>query len=372
MTLGILGGGQLGRMTALAAIRLGLDVRILTDAASGPEAAFADVTVGDWTDAELLRAWAAGCDAVTAESEWAPVDRLAAVLPDGVSVYPEAATLVAVRHKGRQRALLAEADLPQPPHRLCATRDTLHGAAAELGLPLVAKRYEGSYDGYGNATCHTPSDLDAAWDALALPDGLLAEAFVDFEAELAVQVARGADGATAVYPVCRTEQRDHRCHAVEVPAGLDADVDARAQRIAIQAIEAIGMVGIATAELFLTRDGGILVNELAPRPHNTGHYTIEGSHTSQFENHVRAVCGLPLGDPSLRAPAACMINVLGQRDGEATPELGAALDVPSAAVHLYGKRAVRPRRKMGHVTVTAATPQLARERAEAAAAALTL
>ena len=372
MTLGILGGGQLGRMTAFAAVRLGLDVRLLTDARSGPEAPFADVTVGDWTDPAVLRAWVAPCDAVTAESEWAPVDRLAGVLPAGVAVYPDAATLVGVRHKGRQRDVLSAAGLAQPAHRRCGSREALHAAAAALGLPLVAKRYEGSYDGYGNATCRSAADLDVAWDALAAEDGLLAEAFVDFSAELAVQVARGADGATAVYPVCRSEQRDHRCHAVEVPAGLDRQAELGAQRIAVRAVEAIGMVGVATAELFLARDGALLVNELAPRPHNTGHYTIEATHASQFENHVRAVCGLPLGDPSLRVPAACMVNVLGARDGEAAPELGGALAVPEATVHLYGKHAVRPRRKMGHVTVTAQTVAAARAHAEAAAAAIRL
>ena len=369
MTLGILGGGQLGRMTALAALRLGLDVRILTDVASGPEAGFADVTVGDWTDPDRLRTWAAGCDAVTAESEWAPLDRLMPVLPDGVSVWPSAETLIAVRHKGRQRELLTAAGLPQPAYRPCPTRDALSAAAEELALPLVVKRYQGSYDGYGNATCRTAADLDAAWDALADDDGLLAEAFVPFEAELAVQVARGADGATAVYPVCRSEQRDHRCHAVEVPAGLPQDVELGARAVGVRAVEAIGMVGIATAELFLTPGGEVLVNELAPRPHNTGHYTIEGAHTSQFENHARAVCGLALGDAGLRAPAACMVNVLGARDGVAVPEIAAALAaVPEAAIHVYGKRDVRPRRKMGHVTVTADTAQAARARAEAAAA----
>ena len=365
MTLGILGGGQLGRMTAQAALRLGLDVRILTDAASGPEGAFAHVTVADWTDPDTLAAWADGCDGVTAESEWAPVDRLPARA--GLAVWPTPDTLRTVRHKGRQRDALAEAGLAQPPYRRCPTLDAARAARHAFGA-VVAKRYQGSYDGYGNATCHTDADLDAAWDGLAADDGLLIEGFVDFQAELAVQVVRGADGDTEVYPVCRSEQRDHRCHAVEVPSGIAGDVEMEAQRVAVRAVEAIGMVGVATAELFLTADGGVLVNELAPRPHNSGHYTIEASHTSQFENHVRAVCGLALGEPGLRVPAACMVNVLGDRQGDAAPHVAEALaDVPEASVHVYGKRAVRPRRKMGHVTVTAPTVQAARSRAETAA-----
>ena len=368
MTLGILGGGQLGRMTAFAAARLGLDVRILTDVASGPERAFANVTVADWTEPDVLRRWVAGCDVVTVESEWAPADHLARVLPDATAQHPSVETLLTVRHKGRQRRLLRGASLPQPEHVLCPSREALLAAPETLAYPVVVKRYEGSYDGYGNALCASPAELSDAWGRLAGADGVLAEAFVDFTAELAVQVARGADGTTAVYPVCRSEQHDHRCHAVEVPAGLASETELEAQRVAVRAVETIGMVGIATAELFLLPDGSVLVNELAPRPHNTGHYTIEAAHTSQFENHVRAVCGLPLGDPSLRVPAACMINVLGTQEGVARPDLSAALEaVPEASVHIYGKQRSRPKRKMGHVTVTAASAATARRRAEAAA-----
>ena len=370
LTLGILGGGQLCRMTAVAALRLGVRVRILTDAATGPEAPFADVTVGDWTDPAVLRAWAAGCTAVTVESEWAPVEQLADVLPAGVAVWPSPATLLAVRHKGRQRDALAAAGLPQPRYARAATLADAQDAARRFGGTVVAKRFEGSYDGYGNATCRTPADVTGAWKRLAARDGLLVEAFVPFEAEAAVTVARSPTGETAVYPLVRSEHRDHRLHAAWLPSGLPAEQEANGQRVAVATAEAFGTVGVATVEVFLLPGGEVLVNEVAPRPHNTAHGTIEACHTSQFENHVRAVLGLPLGAPGLRVRAACTVNVLGPDAGGPSLDLQAALHVRGVCVHLYGKTESRPARKMGHVTATAGTAAEARHLAEGAAARL--
>jgi 5-(carboxyamino)imidazole ribonucleotide synthase len=308
---------------------------------------------------------------VTVESEWAPVEALAAVAP-GLPIRPGAETLHLVRHKGRQRTHLASAGLPQAPFALAPTREAAHAAAESFGLPVVAKRFEGSYDGYGNATCRSASGLNQVWDDLAAEDGLLIEAFVPFEAELAVTVARSASGETVVYPAVRSVHRNHRLHRATAPAGLPEIVETEARRVALAAVEAVGATGVATVELFLLPDGSVRVNEIAPRPHNTAHLTLDASHTSQFENHVRAVLGLPLGDPGLRVPAACMVNVLGQRTGEAAPDLRAALAVPGASVHLYGKTRVRPDRKMGHVTATASTLDAATGAAERAAALLTL
>ncbi|MEL6770249.1 MAG: 5-(carboxyamino)imidazole ribonucleotide synthase [Bacteroidota bacterium] len=371
--LGVLGGGQLGRMTALAAIPMGVHVRFLVPASAASIAPFADVTVGDWTDAEVLRAFAEGCDAVTVESEWAPADLLAAACPD-VPVWPAPATLQTIRHKGRQRTTLAEAGLPGPAFARCATLDDARAALDTLGLPVVAKRFEGSYDGYGNATVRTPDDLDQAWADLAAGDGLLLEAFVPFVRELAVLVARRPGGDTVVYPVVETEQRDHRLHACLAPAPIAGDVAAEARRVALRAVEAVSGVGITAVELFETEDGQVLVNELAPRPHNSGHYTIEGCHTSQFANHARAVLDLPLGDPSLRASHVALVNVLGHRasDSVSAQGLDEALRVEGSGVHLYGKAAVRPKRKMGHVTVLGSEATDVRARAERAAAALRL
>ena len=368
-TLGVLGGGQLGRMTALAAARLAVPVRVLCDEESGTGRPLADVTVADWTDPAVLREWAARCDVVTVESEWAPADSLLDAAPETV-LRPGVETLLAVRHKGRQRAALGAAGLPQPEHVAARTVEEAQAAVERFGA-AVLKRFEGSYDGYGNATCHTPAEVPAAWDALAAADGLLVESFVEFQAEAAVTVARRADGEAVVYPVVRSEHRDHRLHAATVPAGFSDATEMEARRVALATVAALGATGVMTVEVFVT-DDEVLVNEVAPRPHNTAHLTLDAHHTSQFENHVRAALAMPLGDPGLRVPAACMVNVLGRRDGRTAPDLSAALAVPGASVWLYGKDEVRTTRKMGHVTATAATPDDARQRAEAAAAAVRL
>ncbi len=372
-TLGILGGGQLGRMTALAALRMGIEPHFLVPEKTGSTAGFAHVTIADWNDKEVLRRFALGCSAVTVESEWAPADVLESVLPAGVGLWPHPQTLRLIRDKAVQKDTLKKAGLPMPDYRVCTSKQALHGAATALGFPLMLKRRRGSYDGYGNHTCHTPADLDAGWGRLAQEDGIMAEAFVDFEAELSVIVARTPFGQTAVYPVFWTEQRAHRCYAVFVPSGLPAEVEAEANRIALGAVEAFNGVGVTAVEMFLTKGGRVLVNELAPRPHNTGHVTIEACHTSQFENHVRAVLGLPLGYPGLQVPAACMVNVLGKRKGHTHAEgLAEALRVPGVSVHVYGKRTVSPLRKMGHVTATSTTTTDARARAEQAVQMLNL
>jgi 5-(carboxyamino)imidazole ribonucleotide synthase len=359
-------------MLALAALPIGVRVRFLVDKPADPIADFADVTVADWNDPAVLAAFAAGCDAVTVESEWAPADRLADAAP-GARVFPSPETLRTIRDKALQKRAFESVGLATPAFRVCATRQALHAAAQALGLPLMCKQRRGSYDGYGNATCKTAEDLDAAWETLAQDDGLVAEAWAPFESELAVMVARWADGRIVTYPVVQSEQRDHRCHAVVVPSGVPDEVERRAVDLAVAAVEAVEAVGIVGAELFALPGGEVSLNELAPRPHNTGHYTIEATVTSQFEQHVRAVLGLPPGDASLVRPAACMINLLGTREGDVLADgFADLLSEPGAHLHLYGKASVRPRRKMGHVTVLADTPAEARTRAEAAAARITL
>jgi 5-(carboxyamino)imidazole ribonucleotide synthase len=372
-TIGILGGGQLGKMMTAEAVRMSVNVRLLSSKDAGPMQAYAGARAGDWTDPDVLRDFGADCDVITVESEWAPAAEAAAVLDDG-SVWPSPHTLDLIKDKGVQKQHLADADCPVPAFECCETVDEAVAVASDFGYPVVLKQYRGAYDGYGNATVHTDDELREAWPDLAAEDGLMVEVFADFTRELAVQVARRPGGEQVVYPVAYTEQKNHRCHAVEVPADVDDAIAEQARTIAQRAVDAVEGVGLVAVELFEMPDGRVLVNELAPRPHNTGHYSIEGCHSSQFENHVRAILDWPLGSPALRAPAAVMVNVLGEREG--TPAradtLPDALAVEGATPHIYGKPDVRPGRKMGHVTALGPTADDARARAERAAATLHL
>lgn len=373
-TIGILGGGQLGKMMAAEAVRMNIGVRLLSPKDAGPMQGYANSYAGDWTDPDVLRAFAEDCDVVTVESEWAPAAEAADALPDEIAVYPSPQTLNWIKDKGVQNQRLQDAGCPLPAFARCETKDAALEAAHSFGYPVVLKQYRGGYDGYGNATVASDADLHDAWPDLATDDGLLVEEFAEFERELAVQVARRPGGEQVVYPVAYTVQRDHRCHAVEVPAGGPEVVSRRARRVAQRAVDAVDGVGLVAVELFEMPDKTVLVNELAPRPHNTGHYSIEGSHTSQFENHVRAILDWPLGSPALRMPAAVMVNVLGEREGTPPRATGmaAALDVEGASVHIYGKPEVRPGRKMGHVTALGTDRADTRERAETAANAIQL
>lgn len=367
--IGILGGGQLGRMTALAAIRMGLRVRILVPQPADSAQGLGEMIIGDWKDRDVLRRFAEGCTVVTVESEWAPAEVLASVLPKGTALWPPAQTIRIIRDKGQQKRVLAQVGLPLPAFACCATLEEALAAAERFGYPVVLKRYRGSYDGYGNFMAHSPEALQTGWKQLAQKDGLLVEAWVPFVRELAVLVARNPSGQEVVYPIVYTQQQDHRCYLVQAPAEIDPAVADEARRIARAAVEAVEGVGITAVELFELDGGRLLINELAPRPHNTGHYTIEGCYTSQFENHIRAVLDWPLGSPELREPVAVMVNILGRRSGT-PPKLDGlleALRIPGVAVHLYGKTQIRPGRKMGHVTATGSDLEDVRYRAETAA-----
>jgi 5-(carboxyamino)imidazole ribonucleotide synthase len=373
-TVGILGGGQLGKMMAAEAVRMSVNVRLLSPKDAGPMQAYAHASTGDWTDPDVLRDFGADCDVITVESEWAPAAEAADALGDDVDVWPSLHTLELIKDKGVQKQHLADADCPVPDFECCEAVDEAVAVANDVGYPVVLKQYRGAYDGYGNATVHSDDELREAWPDLAADDGLMVEVFAEFTRELAVQVARRPGGEQVVYPVAYTEQKNHRCHAVEVPADIDDDIADKARTIAQRSVDAVEGVGLIAVELFEMPDGRVLVNELAPRPHNTGHYTIEGCHTSQFENHVRAVLDWPLGSTGLRTPAAVMVNVLGEREG--TPAradtLPDALAVEGVTPHIYGKPDVRPGRKMGHVTALGDDPSDTRARAERAADAIHL
>ncbi|HEV7664823.1 MAG TPA: 5-(carboxyamino)imidazole ribonucleotide synthase [Chloroflexota bacterium] len=373
--LGILGGGQLGRMTLQAASQLGIDVIIAERTPDSPAARLTSQNIvfdRRWDDPQGLDRLAERATTVTLENEFVDWRVLADLESRGVRVLPSPSCVGVVQDKLLQKQALARAELPVPLFREIRSPGDLSMAAEELGWPLMLKARRDGYDGRGNVVVRGPTQAEAACHHLGWPDrALFAESFVDFERELAAMVVRGQDGLLAEYPLVETRQDAvlHLCREVLAPAEIADDVRARAAAIARAAVEAVDGVGAFGVEMFLLRDGEICINELAPRPHNTAHYTIEACWSSQFDNHVRAVLGLPLGDPGLKLPAAAMVNLLGTRS---TPldkrDIAAALAVPRASVHLYGKVDNRPGRKMGHVTATAATVDEALRRARAAAA----
>ena len=371
----ILGGGQLARMTAEAAARLGAEVATLEREPASPAARMAvREVVGRWTDRERLLELAAGALVVTLENEFVDAPALEWLAEQGIPVFPTGRTLATVQDKLAQKRFMREAEVPVAAFAGVSSPEDVTRAADEWGWPVVLKARRNGYDGYGNATLRSPGDLPAAFEKLDWPEReLLVEAWVPFVRELAVMVARGRGGACVVYPVVETIQRNHICHVVRAPAQVAPEVATRAAEIAQRAVEAIGGIGVFGVELFETEGDDVLYNEIAPRPHNSGHYTIEGCVTSQFENHLRSVLGLPLGSAEMTAPAAVMVNLLGTRHGPARAEgLATALAVPGAHVHIYGKLASRVGRKMGHVTALGATVAEAEARARAAADAIRL
>jgi len=353
--VGIAGAGQLARMTCLAAWPLGIRVAVLGAPNEPAGLVAAGVVSGDWKDPGAVRELGTVSTVVTLENEFVDAAVLAEVAASGTPVYPLPESLAVIQDKALQKALLRSYGLPVPPHAVVDHPSEFAAVGRDFGWPLVLKARKLGYDGYGNATCRTPEEAEDAFGRLNAGEGVLVEAFVPFVCELATMVARSTRGDEAVYPVCETVQRDHVCHEVVVPARIDDGLREEAKRVARAAATAAEGLGVTGVEMFLLEDGRVLVNELAPRPHNSGHYSIEACETSQFENHLRGILGLPLGPPLLRAPSAAMVNILGTVTGPSQPGLAAALSVRGAHLHLYDKAEVRVRRKMGHVTALAGT-----------------
>jgi 5-(carboxyamino)imidazole ribonucleotide synthase len=368
--LGILGGGQLARMTLQAAVPLGIDVAILAEAPDSPAGRLTQHEyVGSWNDIATLRHFADMVDVVTLENEFVDAEVLDHLARWNKLVRPGAAVLRLIQDKLIQKQTLAQHGLPVPRFAAVQSHNDIEAVAEDYGWPLILKARRNGYDGYGNATLHSVADVEPALKQLGWPQReLLVEQAVPFVRELAVLVARGVEAQRVVYPVVETVQRNHICHIVRAPAQIDAALAHHATAIACAAVEAVQGVGITAVELFQTADGEISINELAPRPHNSGHFSIDACHTSQFENHLRAVLGLPLGDPALRAEAAVMVNLLGARNGAPLLRgLYESLSMANVHVHVYGKRDVRIGRKMGHITALGANLTEAEERALAAA-----
>ncbi|HVE26822.1 MAG TPA: 5-(carboxyamino)imidazole ribonucleotide synthase [Sporichthya sp.] len=366
--VGMVGGGQLARMTAQAAISLDIRLRVLSEAADASAAQVAaDTVVGDHDDLDTLRAFAADCDVLTFDHEHVPTAHLATLEAEGVEVRPGSDALLHAQDKVAMRERLTGVGIPCPAWALVATEAELAEFGSSIGWPVVVKTPRGGYDGRGVRVVGSAAEA-ADWLARG---PVLAEARVAFTRELAVQVARSPHGQAAVYPVVETVQRAGVCREVIAPAPIDDEHALAAQRAALAIAAELKVVGMLAVEMFDT-PSGVLVNELAMRPHNSGHWTIEGATTSQFEQHLRAVLDLPLGEVAMTAPHAVMANVLGSDDPERFPDLyGGYLHClahdPGLHIHNYGKTVV-PGRKVGHVTVTGADPADLLERAQHAAA----
>lgn len=354
--LGFLGAGQLARMSGLQAFRYGIQIGVFSDRPENEPVQFITPfsETGSFDSVDDMAAFAKNCDVLTLENEFIGSDILKKTQEQsGTPIYPSPKSFALIENKLIEKQTFENAGIPVTPYKLVNNEEELKAFGDEHGWPYLLKSSKGGYDGYGNETVADLEEAKTASKNLGGHEGqdILAEAFVDFTHELAVQVARNETGHV-VYPCCETVQENHICVAVKSPAPVSASVREKARELAVKATEAIDGKGIFAYEFFLTKDGEILLNESAPRPHNSGHYTIEGCVTSQFENHVRAVLGLPLGSTALRASAVSMINLLGTDERDAQVDIdSAALAASDGHLHMYGKLDSRPGRKMGHFTL---------------------
>jgi len=344
-TIGIVGGGQLGRMSAMAAARLGYRCNILTPEADSPAGQVASaVTLGSYADPATLRRFAEAVDVITFEFENVSaegLDLLASIRP----VRPSPAILRISQDRIDEKTFLNKAGVATAPWRPVGSLEDLHAAVAELGLPSVLKTTRQGYDGKGQAMLRAPEDLAPAWERLS-PKPLILEGFVDFAQEISVVIARGADGAMAVFDTVENRHANHILDLTLAPARISAAADAMAQSMARLVAESLDLVGLLAVEMFLDARGNVLANEIAPRPHNSGHWTIDACPVSQFEMHIRSVAGLPL-PPAQRHSDAVMKNLIGPEGMALWPK---AVATPGLIPHLYGKTEAPVGRKMGHVT----------------------
>lgn len=357
-TIGFLGGGQLGRMTALAAREMGYDVRVLDPESDCPACPLATSTiVAAWDDVDAATQLARSSDVVTIEIERVSIECLEAAARY-VPTHPGAAVLAIVQHRERQKDWLVSQGFPVGEYRPAASAAECEAAVSAWG-PCYIKASTGGYDGRGQLRVSRPGECEAAWQALRATRCVVERA-LDLDVEISVMVARRPTGDHAVFPVALNHHEAGQLAWSVIPAPIDPAIAARATEMGVAIAAALDVVGLLAIEMFLIRDGRLLINELAPRPHNSFHHTIEACATSQFEQLVRAVCNLPLGATEILRPAA-IANVLGDAwAGGRAPDFAAALTVPGTRIHLYGKHDPRPARKMGHLAAVAETAAGAR------------
>ncbi|TWT94586.1 5-(carboxyamino)imidazole ribonucleotide synthase [Stieleria varia] len=370
-TIGMVGGGQLGRMFAHAAMTMGYDVVVFCHSDDEPAAQVTRrVVCGALDDHDAVQRFAQQCDVITLEFENIPAETIR-LCGQFAPTYPSHSVLATAQHRIIEKSTLSEAGLPVTPFVAVHDTESLIAAANRFAWPIIVKTAQSGYDGKGQHRVDGPqSAAEVPWSTA---DSWIAEQCISFDREISVVVARRADGVTKCFPPMENVHSNHILDVTVAPAAIDGSLRERAEQIASAAAETLGVVGLLCVELFVMDPDRIFINEVAPRPHNSGHLTIEAFATSQFQQHVRAVCGLPLGSTEQIVGGAAMVNLLGDlwnEDGSA-PDWSAALDVAAVHLHLYGKRVAKVGRKMGHLTATAATPQLAVERAKAAREALT-
>lgn len=368
-TIGVLGSGQLGRMFAIAARRMGYRVHVLSPDDDTPTGQVADVEVrADYEDLDAIRAFARQVQAVTFEFENVPASTAAAAA-EWAPVRPAGGVLHVTQNRAREKQFLSGLGLPVTPFALVGSWADLDEGVQRLGTPAVLKTASFGYDGKGQELVSSSAETESAWQAVGGEPAVL-EAFIGFDCELSVVAARGLDGTVVPFDVVENRHAQHILDVTIAPADVPERVAREAHEITRAVLDALDVVGVLCVEFFLTRSGRLLINELAPRPHNSGHHTFDSCVTSQFEQQLRAVCGLPLGSAASLAPAA-MVNLLGDLWAEGEPDWAGALALGDVKLHLYGKKEARPGRKMGHITALGGSAADALERALAARAALT-
>jgi 5-(carboxyamino)imidazole ribonucleotide synthase len=359
--LGVLGSGQLGRMFAIAARRMGYRVHTFSPEADSPTGQVADVElVAEYEDLDALRAFARQVDVVTFEFENVPIvaiDAIEAITP----VRPCGMALHTAQQRAREKQFLADRGFPTAPFGRAASLDELWDAVARIGTPAVIKTAAFGYDGKGQHKVTTPADVEHIWTAIGHQEAVV-EKFVNLQTEVSVVAVRGIDGEMMHYQPFENRHRDHILDVTTTPAAITPALNARAAEIAQDILEQLQYVGVLCVEFFVDTDGELLINELAPRPHNSGHLTFDASITSQFEQQVRAICALPLGATRLLAPAAAMANLLGELWEDDEPNWAAASRFSDVKLHLYGKSEPRRGRKMGHMTALGQTVDEALDR----------
>jgi 5-(carboxyamino)imidazole ribonucleotide synthase len=366
--LGVLGSGQLGRMFTIAARRMGYRVHTFSPDEDTPTGQVADVEVtASYDDLDALRAFAGQVAVVTFEFENVPIEAIDAVEALTL-VRPSGVALHTAQQRAREKTFLADRGIPTAPFARALTLDELWEAVTRIGTPAVVKTAAFGYDGKGQHKVTTPADIEHIWTAIGHQEAVV-EKFISLQAEISVIAARGLDGEIVEYPVFENRHERHILDVTTCPAAIPADVARRAIEITRTIVQELQYVGILCVEFFLSTDGELMVNELAPRPHNSGHLTFDAAVTSQFEQQVRAICGLPLGSTELLRPAA-MANLLGDLWAETEPNWAAACRFSDVKLHLYGKTTPRPGRKMGHLTATGRTAAEAMDRVVSARDAL--